>query len=359
MPLEDFQSSFYEDTFWNSRTSVLARQEEAAFNPHFTRTHFEIVERRHRRRRGRFFQSSFYEDTFWNSFSLAKACLTVRFQSSFYEDTFWNLVKETLRHKEAFFQSSFYEDTFWNAITVMGGHDPGYLSILILRGHILKSPPPPTVNTWGQTFNPHFTRTHFEIGRPRGGRPCGGYLSILILRGHILKSGYTGINIKNEILSILILRGHILKYDQWKAPGHRGWTFNPHFTRTHFEIWTLQSARWVNTGFQSSFYEDTFWNQDYDRAARRGDAPLSILILRGHILKLDDPEQRAYYHPLSILILRGHILKCDAYWDMVSELPPFQSSFYEDTFWNTEIMAMITGCEGLSILILRGHILKL
>ena len=62
-----------------------------------------------------------------------------------------------------------------------------HLSILILRGHLLKYIFNCVPGSKKRTFNPHFARTPSEICSP--GRDQENYiaLSILILRGHLLK----------------------------------------------------------------------------------------------------------------------------------------------------------------------------
>ncbi len=90
----------------------------------------------------------------------------------------------------------------------------------------------------------------------------------------------------------------------------------------------------MSENFQSSFYKDTLWN--HMRRDQMGKRPkLSILILQGHSLKLQD-------------VLAGRF-----------DNAPFQSSFYKDTLWNQMRILVYSDTCTLSILILQGHSLKL
>ncbi len=159
-----------------------------------------------------FFQSSFCEDTYWNclqkqivrmkkylSILILRGYLlkyTVEkpgkeqniFQSSFCEDTYWNCKQCQYFGAQCTFQSSFCEDTYWNTPLGLRGLRLTPLSILILRGYLLKYCKALSPLPYPSTFNPHFARIPIEMMDMWKSFCLCEYLSILILRGYLLKS---------------------------------------------------------------------------------------------------------------------------------------------------------------------------
>ena len=171
----------------------LRQKEIDTFNPHFTRTHFEIMITVIFPRQIYSFQSSFYEDTFWNHIIEQRlVVLKNNFQSSFYEDTFWNRLSASkcsrpqglsililrghiLKFFEnlistsviRIFQSSFYEDTFWNYRGLDMYKSADAFNPHFTRTHFEMSDWETPIWRFAMSFNPHFTRTHFEMAWDR------------------------------------------------------------------------------------------------------------------------------------------------------------------------------------------------
>ncbi len=138
-PLQkDFQSSFCEDASWNRNSDRILQTRSITFNPHFARMHLETSR--------------------WKKFSAALK----NFQSSFCEDASWNLSSSWYVTFNTIFQSSFCEDASWNSTISYHSRLCMGLSILILRGCILKPSCPLTSPSLNTPFNPHFARMHLE-----------------------------------------------------------------------------------------------------------------------------------------------------------------------------------------------------
>ncbi len=145
-------------------------------------------------------------------------------------------VPEAVRYCKLF-QSSFCEDTYWNISGIDGE------------------------NQIRVAFNPHFARIPIEILPGLPGYKSGGFLSILILRGYLLKWTHS---IRTPE-STSIFQSSFCEDTYWNNglccwKNIHSYTFNPHFARIPIEIIFSQ-----------------FWCVDLTQ--------LSILILRGYLLK--------------------------------------------------------------------------
>ncbi len=215
-----FQSSFCEDASWNKSLKQLLEKVLLTFNPHFARMHLETMHLET--------FNCILKDNGTLSFNphFARMHLeTYCFHLTFY----WKL----------FFQSSFCEDASWNGVCKGTFLKAKRLSILILRGCILKHKQIRYTYpsefcfqssfcedaSWNigyvlatqmsfTPFNPHFARMHLETRR----------LNTLHSRSLIFQSSFC----EDASWNLIV---HLLTYFLIQL------TFNPHFARMHLETW--------------------------------------------------------------------------------------------------------------------------
>ncbi len=157
-------------------------------------------------------------------------------------------------------------------------------------------------------------------------------LSILILQGHSLKHRVMTF----EHVPEMAFQSSFYKDTLWNMgasiPSNGALSFNPHFTRTLSETWTIPAF----SCFQ-------MW--------------LSILILQGHSLKLPSLPLPLPLQYLSILILQGHSLK-----PVVIRIMPEKKNLsiliLQGHSLKRVFLLTVVGRLNLSILILQGHSLK-
>ncbi len=134
------------------------------------------------------------------------------------------------------FQSSFCEDTYWNLPNIISNMGVVVLSILILRGYLLKSAISTSRTGHPVTFNPHFARIPIEISA----------LLFSVPWWNNFQSSFCEDTYWNPVELGLTI------------PSHN--PFNPHFARIPIEIKIGHTHCWKIRTFQSSFCEDTYWN---------------------------------------------------------------------------------------------------